>query len=106
LSQFHLSPTNLFPGFEIQASHFGGGIRVRGDQSARQWRNIAKRHAKAQSTPREIFTPLFSFLNIFLTPWHSNRKTIKGCSGIPPFRSLRLGVMKGFGCVFYLGIAD
>lgn len=33
-------PTNLFPGFEIQASHLGGGIRMQGDQLSRQWRAI------------------------------------------------------------------
>jgi len=49
-------------------------------------------HAKAQRTPREIFRILLSFLNIFLTPSHSIRKTIKGFSAIPPWRSLRLGV--------------
>jgi len=43
-------------------------------------------HAKSRSTPREIFTPLFSFLNIFLTPWHSNRKKLKRFSAIPPLR--------------------
>ena len=49
-------------------------------------------HAKAQSTPREIFRILLSFLNIFLTSSHSIRKTIKGFSAIPPLRSLRLSV--------------
>jgi predicted DNA-binding transcriptional regulator YafY len=49
-------------------------------------------HAKAQSTPREIFRLLLSFLKIFLTPSQSIRKTIKEFSAIPPLRSLRLGV--------------
>ncbi len=51
-----------------------------------------KCHAKAQSTPREIFRLLLSILDIFLTPSHSKRKTIKGFSAIPP---LRLGVRRG-----------
>jgi len=51
-------------------------------------------HAKAQSTPREIFRLLLSFLDILLTPSHSIRKTIKEFSAIPPLRSLRLGVRK------------
>jgi predicted DNA-binding transcriptional regulator YafY len=40
-------------------------------------------HAKAQSTPGEIFRLLLSFLNILLTPSHSIRKTIKEFSTIP-----------------------
>ena len=54
-------------------------------------------HAKAQSTPREIFRLLLSFLDILLTPSHSIRKTIKGFLAIRPLRSLRLGVRRGFG---------
>jgi len=50
-----------------------------------------KGHAKAQSTPREIFRLLLSFLDIFLTSSHSIRKAIKGFSGAPPLRSWRLG---------------
>ena len=61
-----------------------------------------KGHAKAQSTPREIFRLLLSFLDIFLTSSHSIRKAIKGFSARPSLRPLRLGVRKGFGCVFYL----
>ena len=56
-----------------------------------------KCHAKAQSTPREIFRLQLSFLVILLTPLHSIRKTIKGFLAIPPLRSLRLGVRRGFG---------
>jgi hypothetical protein len=48
-------------------------------------------HAKAQRAPREIFRLLLSFLDIFLTPSHSFKKTIKGFSAKPPLRSLRLG---------------
>ena len=47
-------------------------------------------HAKAQSTPREIFRLLLSFLNIFLPPLDSIRKTIKGFSARPPLRE-RIG---------------
>jgi predicted DNA-binding transcriptional regulator YafY len=49
-------------------------------------------HAKAQRAPKEIFRLLLSFLDIFLTPSHSIRKTIKGFSARPPLRSLCLGV--------------
>jgi len=49
-------------------------------------------HAKAQRAPREIFRLLLSFLDIFLTPSYSIRKTIKGFSAIPPWRSWRLSV--------------
>ena len=59
-------------------------------------------HAKAQRAPREIFRLLLSFLDIFLTPSHSIRKTIKEFSARPPLRPLRLGVRGGLGCVFYL----
>ncbi len=52
-----------------------------------------KSHAKAESTPREVFRLLLSFLGIFLTPSHPIRKTIKGFSAIPP---LRLGVRMVF----------
>ncbi len=48
-----------------------------------------KCHAKAQSAPGAIFRLLLSFLDIFLTPSHSIRKTIKGFSANPPLRSLR-----------------
>jgi hypothetical protein len=48
-------------------------------------------HAKARSAPREIFRLLLSFLDFFLTPSHSIRKTIKGFSANPPLRSWRLG---------------
>jgi hypothetical protein len=79
---------------------------MRGDQLARQLRTIyrdllalqPKCHAKAQSTPREIFRLLLSLLDIFLTPSHSIRKTIKGFSAISP---LRLGVRKGFAGACY-----
>ncbi len=40
-------------------------------------------HAKAQSTPREIFRFLLPFREIFLTPSHSIKKTIKEFSAIP-----------------------
>jgi hypothetical protein len=49
-----------------------------------------KCHVRPQSTPREIFRLLFSFLNIFLTPSRSIRKTIKRFSAIFHWRSLRL----------------
>jgi hypothetical protein len=39
-------------------------------------------HAKAQRTPREIFRFPSPFLDIFLPPSHSTRKTIKGFSTI------------------------
>jgi hypothetical protein len=48
-------------------------------------------HAKAQRAPREIFRLLLSFLDIFLTPSHPFRKTIKGFSAKNPLRSFRLG---------------
>ena len=51
-----------------------------------------KCHAKAQSAPRERFRLLLPFLDSFLTPSHSIRKTIKRFSTVPPLRSLRLGV--------------
>jgi hypothetical protein len=59
-------------------------------------------HAKAQRAPSEIFRLLLSSLDILLTPSYSIRKTIKGFSARPSLRPLRLGVRKGFGCVFYL----
>jgi len=40
-------------------------------------------HAKAQRSPREIFRLLLSFLDIFLAPSPSIRKTIKEFSAIP-----------------------
>jgi hypothetical protein len=51
-----------------------------------------KCHAKAQSASREIFRPALPFLDSFLTPSHSIRKTIKRFSAIPPLRPWRLGV--------------
>ena len=54
-------------------------------------------HAKAQSTPREIFRLLLSFPDIFLTASDSIRKTIKEFSARPPLRSWRLCVRRGFG---------
>ena len=54
-------------------------------------------HAKAQSTPGEIFRLLLSFLDIFLAPSDSIRKTIKEFSARPPLGSWRLCVRKGFG---------
>jgi predicted DNA-binding transcriptional regulator YafY len=51
-------------------------------------------HAKARSAPRETFRVLLAFLDIFLPPWHSFRKTIKGFSAKKPLRSLRLGVRR------------
>jgi predicted DNA-binding transcriptional regulator YafY len=61
---------------------------MRGDLLALQ----AQSHSKAQRAPREIFRLLLSFLDIFLTPSHSIRKTIKGFSAKPPLRPLRLCV--------------
>jgi predicted DNA-binding transcriptional regulator YafY len=49
-------------------------------------------HVKAQRAPREIFRLLLSFLDIFLTPSYSIRKTIKEFSAKPPLRPWRLGV--------------
>jgi len=49
-----------------------------------------KCHAKAQSAPRETLRVLLSFLNIFLLPSYSFRKTIKEFSAKPYFRSLGL----------------
>jgi predicted DNA-binding transcriptional regulator YafY len=40
-------------------------------------------HAKAQSTPREIFRLLLSFLDIFSASSHPIRKAIKEFSAIP-----------------------
>jgi len=46
-------------------------------------------HVKAQRAPKEIFRLLFSFLDIFLTPSDSIRKTIRGFSGRPPLREAK-----------------
>ena len=61
---------------------------MRGDPLALQ----AQSHSKVQRVPREIFRLLLPFLDIFLTPSHSIRKTIKGFPAKPPLRPLRLGV--------------
>jgi hypothetical protein len=53
-------------------------------------------HAKARRAPREVFRLLLSFLDIFFTPSHSFKKTIKGFSAKPPLRSLRLSVRHHF----------
>ena len=52
-------------------------------------------HAKAQRAPREIFGLLLSFLDIFLAPSDSIRKTIKEFSARPPLGSWRLCVKPG-----------
>jgi hypothetical protein len=56
-------------------------------------------HAKAQSAPRGIFRLLLPFLDIFSTPSHSIRKTIRKFSNVSPLRSLRLCVRRFFGVV-------
>jgi hypothetical protein len=55
---------------------------------------LPKCHAKAQSTPREIFRLLLSFLDILLPPWHGIGKTTRKFLAIPPLRPWRLGVRK------------
>jgi hypothetical protein len=53
-------------------------------------------HAKAQSAQREIFRLVLPFLDGFLAPSHSIRKTIKRSSTVYPLSSLRLDTRKGF----------
>ncbi len=52
----------------------------------------AKCHPEAQGAPREIFRLVFPFLDSFLAPSHSIRKTIKRSSTLSPLNSLRLGM--------------
>ena len=47
-------------------------------------------HAKAQRAPRDKFRILLAFLDNFLLPSHSSKKTIKEFSAKPYFRSLGL----------------